>query len=44
MTGRRVFSEKVSGSGIIPTAALPVGIYVYRVEGSARRTGKLFVR
>lgn len=44
MTGRRVFSEKVSGSGIIPTAALPVGIYVYCVEGSARRTGKLFVR
>lgn len=44
MTGRRVVTAKVSGSGIIPTAALPAGIYVYSVEGSARRTGKLFVR
>jgi hypothetical protein len=44
MTGRRVVTAKVSGSGIIPTAALPAGIYVYSVEGTSRRTGKLFVR
>lgn len=44
MTGRRVVTAKVSGSGIIPTTALPAGIYVYSVEGTSRRTGKLFVR
>ena len=44
MTGHRVLGTTVSGSGIIPTVQLPAGIYVYSVEGTSRRTGKLFVR
>lgn len=44
IVGLKVLETTVDGSGILSTSAFPAGIYVYTLEGSAARSGKIYLR
>ena len=44
LAGSAVGSFKVNGSGSLNLESLPAGIYLYRIEGAARETGKFIIR
>lgn len=44
LSGQSVTSHKVQGAGSISLDSLPTGIYMYRVDGAVRSTGKFINR
>lgn len=44
MKGRRVLGATLSGNGTISTDGLSKGLYVYTLDGSTTKSGKIFVR
>ena len=44
LSGKALISRSVAGSGSISLGSLPKGVYVYRVNGKAAKTGKFIIK
>lgn len=44
LSGRSLINKNVSGNGTVSLESLPAGIYLYRLNGKTRKTGKFIIR
>ncbi len=44
IVGLKVLETTIDGSGVLSTSELPAGVYVYTLEGSAAKSGKIYLR